>query len=109
MQSPATLRSEIPASVDPLTGLSDRGAFDAAFEAQLQSHPSSDLPLSVALLEVDYFKPYAAACGEPETCTPLARAVALTERASTRAPPNKRKQAPTSSSTPSGSMTTAGV
>lgn len=65
MQSPPASRPENVAPVDPLTGLADRGAFDAVLEAQLQRHRSADLALSIVLLEVDFFKQYAAACGEP--------------------------------------------
>jgi diguanylate cyclase (GGDEF)-like protein len=83
MQSPTTIRLKNVTSIDALTDLSDRDAFEAAFEAQLQRHRSADLPLSVVLLEVDFFKQYTAACGEPaaEDCLKsIAEVVSATVR-----------------------------
>lgn len=83
MQSPPASRPENPASVEVLTDLSDRGAFDAALEAHLQRCQSADSPLSIVLLEVDFFKQYIAACGESaaEDCLrSIAEVVAATVR-----------------------------
>jgi diguanylate cyclase (GGDEF)-like protein len=64
MRCPATLRSEKSFAIDPLTGLCDRGAFDAAIHERAQRQRSAGVPLSIVLLEVDYFKQFTAACGQ---------------------------------------------
>lgn len=41
---------------DPLTGVSNRRAFDDSLEKMIAAHKEGDLPLSVAMLDLDHFK-----------------------------------------------------
>lgn len=44
------------ASLDPLTGLANRRAFDDLLQRELQLRTRQQLPLSLALLDIDHFK-----------------------------------------------------
>lgn len=41
---------------DPLTGVSNRRAFDESLEKMLVAHQDDELPLSIAMLDLDHFK-----------------------------------------------------
>jgi diguanylate cyclase (GGDEF)-like protein len=47
---------EVAAAIDPLTGLLNRGALNAAFAREVERAQSSQLPLSVVLFDLDHFK-----------------------------------------------------
>jgi len=49
---------EIRASMDALTGISNRGYFDLVFEYEWRRHGRDQMPLSVALIDIDFFKSY---------------------------------------------------
>ena len=54
----AKSRLELLASEDPLTGLPNRRAFDDALATAWSSCARARQPLSIALLDIDYFKAY---------------------------------------------------
>jgi diguanylate cyclase (GGDEF)-like protein len=54
----ANLRLEFQASTDGLTGIANRRSFDAALEREWEQHQRIGLPLSVVLIDADFFKEY---------------------------------------------------
>lgn len=49
---------EQQASIDGMTGIPNRRSFDWLFEQEWKRHLRTNLPLSIALLDVDFFKQY---------------------------------------------------
>ena len=47
---------EVQASTDGLTGFANRRCFDEVFEAEWKRHERIQLPLSVAMIDIDFFK-----------------------------------------------------
>lgn len=56
--SDANGRLELQASTDGLTGISNRRAFDRLFDQEWRRHERAGLPLSVLLIDADFFKQY---------------------------------------------------
>lgn len=54
---------EAQATTDGLTGVSNRRHFDKMLAQEWDRHTRLQLPLSVVLADVDYFKPYNDSCG----------------------------------------------
>ncbi len=59
----ANCRLEAQSSLDSLTGIANRRAFDWTLDREWKRHQRADLPLSVALIDVDWFKQYNDALG----------------------------------------------
>jgi predicted signal transduction protein with EAL and GGDEF domain len=55
---------ELQASVDGLTGIHNRRTFDRIFEQEWNRHERSGLPLSVGMLDIDFFASSAEFVGE---------------------------------------------
>jgi diguanylate cyclase len=49
-------KAEEQASIDPLTGIANRGAFDRALTRMVEAARRRGTPLSVAMIDVDHFK-----------------------------------------------------
>lgn len=62
----ANWRLELQASIDGLTGIHNRQTFDRIFEQEWKRHERSRLPLSVGLLDIDFFKHFNDANGHLE-------------------------------------------
>ena len=66
-RSPHATRSELPAraqsSLDSLTAIANRRSFDWTLEREWKRHERAGMPLSVALIDVDWFKQYNDAYG----------------------------------------------
>jgi diguanylate cyclase (GGDEF)-like protein len=54
----ANTRLEVLASLDGLTGIANRRAFDLALQREWKRHVRSQTPISVALVDADHFKQY---------------------------------------------------
>jgi diguanylate cyclase (GGDEF)-like protein len=54
----ANCRLEFQSSVDGLTGVANRRSFDQMLETQWQRHERVQQPLSVVLIDIDWFKQY---------------------------------------------------
>ncbi|HEY4313124.1 MAG TPA: GGDEF domain-containing protein [Pirellulales bacterium] len=54
----ANCRLEMQSAVDGLTGVANRRSFDRRLQAEWEQHEQEQLPLSVALIDVDWFKQY---------------------------------------------------
>ena len=54
----ANSRLEVLASLDGLTGIANRRAFDLALQQEWKRHARSQAPLSVAIVDTDHFKQY---------------------------------------------------
>ena len=65
--SPHPARSELPveaqSSLDSLTAIANRRSFDWTLEREWKRHERAGMPLSVALIDVDWFKQYNDAYG----------------------------------------------
>ncbi len=59
----ANRRLAFQASTDGLTGIANRRSFDHALEEEWLSHQRAELPLSLVLIDADYFKEYNDAYG----------------------------------------------
>ena len=59
----ANCRLETQSSLDSLTGIGNRRSFDWTLEREWKRHERAQLPLSVALIDVDWFKQYNDAYG----------------------------------------------
>jgi len=54
----ANSRLEAQSSLDSLTGIANRRSFDWTLEREWKRHARAQIPLSVALIDVDWFKQY---------------------------------------------------
>jgi len=59
----ANCRLETQSSLDSLTGIGNRRSFDWTLEREWKRHERAQMPLSVALIDVDWFKQYNDAYG----------------------------------------------
>lgn len=59
----ANLLLERRATTDGLTGVANRGHFDTMLALEWERHARSNLPLSVLLMDLDYFKNFNDTCG----------------------------------------------
>jgi len=59
----ANRRLEFQASTDGLTGIANRRSFDYALEHEWRRHQRTGLPISLLLIDVDFFKDYNDLCG----------------------------------------------
>lgn len=59
----ANCRLEAQSSLDALTGIANRRSFDWTLEREWKRHERAQIPLSVALIDVDWFKQYNDAYG----------------------------------------------
>jgi len=57
---------ELQASIDGLTGIHNRRTFDRIFEQEWNRHERSGLPLSVGMIDIDFFKHFNYANGHLE-------------------------------------------
>src|SRR5262245_11577065 len=64
LQKNLTLAKE-QLSLDPLTQIANRGAFDRAIEKAVSRPRNARVPLSVAMLDIDHFKRINDSCGHP--------------------------------------------
>lgn len=78
-------RTQRQAHSDPLTGLANRNVFDEALEHELRQARRNGQPLSLLLLDVDYFKRLNDSLGHP-TGDEVLRALASVLRARARRP-----------------------
>jgi diguanylate cyclase (GGDEF)-like protein len=57
---------EVQATTDGLTGCANRRCFDLVYEVEWKRHERTQLPLSIAMLDIDFFKKFNDALGHLE-------------------------------------------